>query len=437
MLCGIQAKDIETGKIMEKSASSEPRRVVVTGYGAICSLGENADAIWDAMMDYQVGYRQHTFDDPSIHARYFGFIDDFGHAAMRPFSKKISKMLPLFAKYSLVATHEAIRMAFSDTPLDEIVSPFDRGVILGTGWGGLDTANSNNNEYRAHGISTSFATVMSMCNAATAGITMNWNMRGIQNSPVAACATGTIAIGEAYEAIRSGRAKVMIAGGSESLKEQFNVWSVDVIQALSKEQENTRLACCPFSKGRSGFVLSEGAAVLCLEDYESARARGAKILGEITGYANYSDAYDMTAPAEDMQARVRVINEVCKQAGVQAEQIDYINLHGTSTPLNDVNETRSIKLALGDAAYGIPMSSTKSYTGHLIGAAGSMEAVFCLKAMARGTIPATIHMDQADPECDLNYVPNEHLHGQSLNNVMNLSFGFGGANAGIMLRKVV
>ncbi|WP_028695863.1 beta-ketoacyl-[acyl-carrier-protein] synthase family protein [Pseudomonas cremoricolorata] len=418
------------------STSAAPRRVVVTGYGAICSLGQNVNAIWDAMMDYQVGYRQHSFDDPTIHARYFGFIEDFGRELMRPFPKKISKMLPLFAKYSLVAAHEALSMAYGDTPLDEVVSPFDRGVMLGTGWGGLDTANGNNNEYRAHGISTSFATVMSMCNAATAGVTMHWNMRGVQNSPVAACATGTIAIGEAYEAIRSGRARMMLAGGSESLKEQFNVWSIDVIQALSKEQDNPRLACCPFSKGRSGFVLSEGAAVLCLEDYELAQARGATILGEVTGYANYSDAYDMTAPAEDLLARVQVIEALCRQSGTPATAIDYINLHGTSTPLNDVNEARSIKLALGDAAYAIPMSSTKSYTGHLIGAAGAMETIFCLKAMAQGTVPATVHLDEPDPDCDLNFVPNQHLHAQRLNNTLNLSFGFGGANAGIMLRKV-
>jgi len=420
---------------MDMPVSRAPRRVVVTGYGAISSLGQNSGAIWDGIMNYRVGYRKYDFDDASIHARYFGFIDDFGREAMRPFSKKISKMLPLFAKYSLVAADEAIRMAFGDTRLDDVVSPFDRGVILGTGWGGLDTANSNNNEYRENGITTSFATVMSMCNAATAGITMNWNFRGVQNSPVAACATGTIAIGEAYEAIRSGRAKIMLAGGSESLKEQFNVWSVDVIQALSKEQDEVRKACCPFSKGRSGFVLSEGAAVLCLEDYEVARARGARILGEITGYANYSDAYDMTAPADDMQARVRVIREVCDQADVAAPDIDYINLHGTSTPLNDVNETNAVKEALGDAAYGIPMSSTKSYTGHLIGAAGSLEAVFCLKAIEHGVVPATIHMDEADPDCDLNYVPNVHLQDQRLDNVLNLSFGFGGANAGVMIRR--
>lgn len=420
---------------MNMPAMPQHRRVVVTGYGAISSLGANASDIWDGIMAYRVGYKRYAPDDSSITARYFGFIDEFGRKEMQPFPKKTSKMLPLFAKYSLVAANEAISMAFGDTALDDICSPFDRGVILGTGWGGLDTANTNNNDYRESGVATSFATVMSMCNAATAGVTMNWNFRGVQNSPVAACATGTIAIGEAYEAIRSGRAKVMLAGGSESLKERFNVWSVDVIQALSKEQDDIRRACCPFSQDRSGFVLSEGAAVLCLEDYELARERGARILGEITGYANYSDAYDMTAPAADMLARVRVIRDVCAQAGLTADDIDYVNLHGTSTPLNDVNETNSLKTALGTAVYAIPMSSTKSYTGHLIGAAGSLEAVFCLKAIEHGVIPATIHLDRADPECDLNYVANTHLQQQTVNNALNLSFGFGGANAGIMIAR--
>lgn len=420
---------------MDKPVTPPPRRVAITGYGAISSMGPTADAIWQAIMAYRVGYKRYAHDDPAITARYFGFIDDFGREQMRPFPKKTSKMLPLFAKYCLVAAEEAIRMAFGERGLDDICTPFDRGVMLGTGWGGLDTANTNNNDYRQTGVATSFATVMSMCNAATAGVTMNWNFRGVQNSPVAACATGTIAIGEAYEAIRSGRAKVMLAGGSESLKEQFNVWSVDVIQALSKEQDDIRRACCPFSQDRSGFVLSEGAAVLCLEDYELARQRGARILGEITGYANFSDAYDMTAPAEDMQARVQVIRQVCVQAGVAPEDIGYVNLHGTSTPLNDVNETNALKEALGQAAHAIPMSSTKSYTGHLIGAAGALEAVLCLKAIEHRTIPATIHLDRPDPECDLNYVANQHLHDQHIHNALNLSFGFGGANAGVMIAR--
>lgn len=419
---------------MTLNKSSQGRRVAVTGYGAITSMGREVRQIWNGIMDYQLGYKMIDIGDNSIQARFFGFVD-LDRGAMRPFSKKITKMLSPFAKYGLAAANEAIQMAFGLTHPHERVSPFECGVMLGTGWGGLDAANENVRAYMSDGIATSFATVMSMCNAATAAISMNWNFRGLQNSPVAACASGTVAIGEAYEAIRSGRATIMIAGGSEALKDPFNVWSVDVIQALSKEQNDPRLACCPFSKGRSGFVLSEGAAVLCMEDYEFAKARGAQILGEITGYGNYSDAEDMTAPAEDLQARVQVIRELCRQANVQPEHIDYINLHGTSTPLNDVNETRSVKMALGDAAFGIPMSSTKSYTGHLIGAAGALEAIFCLKVIETGIIPATIHLDNPDPECDLDYVPGIHRQKQRLENVMNLSFGFGGANAGLMIKR--
>jgi 3-oxoacyl-[acyl-carrier-protein] synthase II len=411
------------------------KRVVVTGYGAICALGDSVPQIWDAIMDYRVGYKPHDFDDQSIKAKFFGFIEP-DRKRYAGFSKAVLKMVPEFAKYALVASREALEMAFGPSaPLDSLKSAFDIGAIIGTGWGGVDAVNRNNNDYRACGVSSSFATLQSMSSVGTAVVSMNWNLRGYQNTAVAACATGTMAIGDAFEVIKSGRAKVMLAGGSESLREQFNVWSIDIIQALSKEQADPRRACCPFSAHRSGFVLSEGAAVLCLEEREHAIERGATILGEITGYANYSDAYDMTAPADDLQARRHTIVHALRDAGRHPGQIQYVNLHGTSTPLNDINETRSIKAALGDAAYAIPMSSTKSYTGHLIGAAGSLETIFCLKAMETGTIPATINLDAPDPECDLNYAPNKHLTGQNIDAVLNLSFGFGGANCALVMQK--
>lgn len=412
------------------------RRVVVTGYGALCALGENSTAIWDAIAQYRIGYARTLFDDRSVTAKFFGFVNA-DRKRYAGFSKSVLKMLPEFARYALVASREAIEMAFGPggKPTDH-VSPFEAGAIIGTGWGGADSVNHNNNDYRSSGLASSFSTLMSMHSVGTAAVSLNWQMRGYQNTPVAACATGTMAIGDAYEVIRSGRAKVMIAGGSESLREQFNVWSIDVMRALSKEQDDPRLACCPFNSRRSGFVLSEGAAMLCLEDYDFARARGARILGEITGYSNYSDAFDMTAPAADMLARRMAIERALANAGLHAEQIDYVNLHGTSTPLNDINETASMKAALGDAAYGIPMSSTKSYTGHLIGAAGSLEAIFCLKAMETGMIPATIHLDEPDPECDLNYTPNAHVHGAKVDRTLNLSFGFGGANCAMVFQKV-
>lgn len=411
------------------------KRVVVTGYGAVCALGDNVSEIWAAIMDYRIGYQRVEYADPNIKAKFFGFMTP-NRRRYDGFSKSILKMAPEFAKYALVASREALDMAFGAGAVPtEQVSPFDIGVIIGTGWGGTDSVNMNNNDYRDSGVSTSFATLMSMHSVATGIASLNWNLRGYQNTPIAACATGTMAIGDAYEIIRSGRQTVMLAGGSESLKEQYNVWSIDVTQALSKEQDDPVRACCPFAVERSGFVLSEGAAVLCLEELEHAQARGARILGEITGYANYSDAYDMTAPAEDLGARVRVIEKSLSNAGLLAGDLDYINVHGTSTPHNDLNETRALKAALGAEVAKIPMSSTKSYSGHLIGAAGSLESVICLKAIETGTIPATIHLHNPDPLCDLDYTPNTHRHGQTLDTVMNLSFGFGGANCALVLER--
>lgn len=411
------------------------RRVVVTGYGAICSLGETSEEIWQAILEKRLGYTRTDFADPSLKCKFFGFLSE-RKDRYRLFPKALLKCLPIFAKNALVATQEAITMAFGDSQaFHQSTTAFERGVIVGTGWGGLDTANLNNNDYRQSGMATSFATIMSMNNAATAAISMQWNLRGYQNSPVAACATGAMAIGDAAEIIRSGRAKVMIAGGSESLREQFNVWSIDVMQALSKETTDATQACCPFDKRRSGFVLSEGAAVLCLEDYEFAKARGANILGEITGYANFTDAFDMTAPAEDLQARIETIKHALREAKRSPADISYINAHGTSTPLNDLNETQAIKAALGDAAYEASLSSTKSYTGHLIGAAGAMEAIFCLKAIAGNTIPATANLTVADAACDLDYTPNDHRTNRAVDVTLNLSFGFGGANAALIIER--
>lgn len=417
-------------------AKSDRVRVVVTGFGAVSSMGDQVSDIWRNILDFNVGYSRHEFPDSSIQARFFGFMPE-NRKRYASLPKSLVRLLPDFAKNAMLAAEEAITMAFGEgADLDKHYSPFERAVIIGTGWGGIDAANNNNNAYRDFGLATSFSTLMSMNNAATAAVSMHWKLRGYQNTPVAACATGSMAIGDAAELIKSGRAKMVVAGASESLKEQFNVWAVDVIQALTKEQEDPRRACCPFSSARSGFVLSEGAAVLCLEELESAVARGAPILGEIGGYGNFTDAFDMTAPADDMQARVRAIQDALRFAGKEPEDIHYINAHGTSTPIGDVNENEAIKTALGKAAHDIPVSSTKSYTGHLIAAAGVLEAIFCLKAMETGIVPATNHLDDPDPACDLNYVPNRHLHGQSIDAALNLSFGFGGSNAALVLQRV-
>lgn len=411
------------------------RRVVITGYGAICSLGEDSSEIWQSLLAGRLGYKYQESDEEQMKARFFGFLEP-NRRRYDGFPKSRLKAMPVFAKNALVAAREAITMAFPDgRGLESTYSSFECGAIVGTGWGGLDSANDNNNDYRQTRYSTSYSTVMSMNNAATAALAIHYQLRGYQSTPIAACASGAIAIGDATEVIRSGRAKMMLAGGSESLRERFNVYCIDLIGALSKETSDPARACCPFSKNRSGFILSEGAALLCLEDYYSARARGARILGEVTGYGNFTDSYDLTAPAPDLKARVHAIRAALDDAGLEPHDLDYINAHGTSTPLNDYNESEAVKVALGRDAFAIPISSTKSYTGHLIGAAGALESVLCLKAIEWAAIPATANLHEADPECDLDYVPNEH-RAAAVGRCLNLSFGFGGANAALVIEEI-
>ncbi|WP_175998025.1 beta-ketoacyl-[acyl-carrier-protein] synthase family protein [Burkholderia stabilis] len=409
------------------------RRVVITGYGCVTPLGNDAAECWDSIVNYRCGYRALDTGDASIYAKFFGKVD-IDDKRFRCIPAAVRRALPRFARYAALAANEAIEMAFGHASPAHVYAPTECGVIVGTGWGGLDEAYECHDLYLGTGLGSPLGSLLTMPNVATAACSLIWDLRGYQNTPVAACATGTIAIGDAAEIIRSGRAKMMLAGGAEALNSRTNIWNVDILQALSKEQSDVEKACCPFSKARSGFVLSEGAAVVCLEDFESAVRRGAHILGEVTGYGSYSDARDFTAPAEDMVARVASIHAALRDARIDAKQIDYVNAHGTSTPLNDENETSSIKQALGSAAYRIPVSSTKSYSGHLIAAAGSFETIVCLKTIETGLVPATIHLNEPDPACDLDYVPNCHRQAQ-VNIALNLSFGFGGANAALLLER--
>ncbi|MCW5257149.1 beta-ketoacyl-[acyl-carrier-protein] synthase family protein [Verminephrobacter aporrectodeae subsp. tuberculatae] len=411
-------------------------RVVVTGYGAVTALGETADDSWNSILNKSFGYRMVDDPGPNIRARCFAFLPDRrGRYTWIP--KAILRCLSPFARNAVVAARESLAHAFGDpAAMAEHYAPHERAIIIGTGWGGVDASNSIHADYRDTGLGDAFGSLTTMPSVATGACSILWQMRGYQNTVNAACATGTIAIGDAFELIRSGRARVALAGGSESLKDSTNVWNIDVLSALSKETSDVHRACCPFDRRRSGFVLAEGAAVLCLEELESAVRRGAKILGEVTGYGNFSDASDFTAPSEDMAARILSIETALKQAGRRARDIQYINAHGTSTPLNDLNETNAIKAALGTAAFGIPISSTKSYSGHLISAAGSFETIVCLKAIESGIIPATANLHEPDQNCDLDYVPNEHRHAQSLSVALNLSFGFGGANAALVVERL-
>lgn len=407
-----------------------PRRVVVTGYGAVTPMGMNAAQSWAAMMDYQVGYRHCDKSHAGIQSCFMGLIDD--EPNLKGIPAAIRRRLPRFARLVLGAAREAMEMAFNSASPADYYDLLDCGAIIGSGWAGQDETIVNYDSYISTGLGSPFGCFLSMPNVATAACSLYWGLRGYQNSPIAACATGTIAIGDAFEVIRTGRASMMLAGAGESLRSDLTVWNIDVLRALAREQEDIKKACCPFSLDRNGFVLSEGAAVLCLEEREAALARGAIILGEIKGYGNYSDAFDFTAPAEDKIARVKTIQYALKQAGLAATEIDYINAHGTSTPLNDLNETESIKLALGEAAYSTPLSSTKSYSGHLIAAAGSFESIICLQALQHQLMPATCHLNNPDPACDLDYISEGHRPAK-LQNTLNLSFGFGGANAALVI----
>ncbi|MBH2647635.1 beta-ketoacyl-[acyl-carrier-protein] synthase family protein [Serratia ureilytica] len=407
------------------------RRVVVTGYGAVTALGGNAQQNWQAIMANRLAYRYHDKSAAGIHARFFALLE--AEPALEGVAARVSRRLPRFARLALAAASEAVDMAFSSSFVGpaHVYSSLECGVIIGSGWGGQDEIMQNNADYLQSGMGQLFGCFHAMPNIATAICGQHWQLRGYQSSPAAACATGGIAIGDAFEVIRSGRASMMLAGASESLSGNGAIWNIDALRLLSREQKDITKASCPFSRERSGFVLAEGAAVLCLEEREAALARGATILGEVKGYGNFSDAFDLTAPAEDPQAKVKTIRWALEQAGLGNHEIDYINAHGTSTAQSDVNETAAIKAALGRDAYRTPISSTKSYTGHLLAASGSFEAIVCLQALQQQMMPATCHLHESDPECDLDYIREGHRRGR-LRNVMSLNFGFGGANAALV-----
>ncbi|CAH5439739.1 beta-ketoacyl-[acyl-carrier-protein] synthase family protein [Serratia ureilytica] len=407
------------------------RRVVVTGYGAVTALGGNAPQNWQAIMANRLAYRYHDKSAAGIHARFFALLE--AEPALEGVAARVSRRLPRFARLALAAASEAVDMAFSSSFVGpaHVYSSLECGVIIGSGWGGQDEIMQNNADYLQSGMGQLFGCFHAMPNIATAICGQHWQLRGYQSSPAAACATGGIAIGDAFEVIRSGRASMMLAGASESLSGNGAIWNIDALRLLSREQKDITKASCPFSRERSGFVLAEGAAVLCLEEREAALARGATILGEVKGYGNFSDAFDLTAPAEDPQAKVKTIRWALEQAGLGNHEIDYINAHGTSTAQSDVNETAAIKAALGRDAYRTPISSTKSYTGHLLAASGSFEAIVCLQALQQQMMPATCHLHESDPECDLDYIREGHRRGR-LRNVMSLNFGFGGANAALV-----
>ena len=409
------------------------RRVVVTGLGVVSALGTGVEKNWDALMAGRSGIDLITkFDASGFPTQIAGEVKDFnGEDYM---AKKELKKMDLFIQYALAAADEAMQ----DSGLQITEENAERvGVLVGAGLGGLPAIEKYHQAMLEGGYKkiSPFFIPMLIINLAPGQISMKYGAKGPNVSSVSACATGTHSIGDAYHMIARGDADAMIAGGAESTITALGIGGFNVMRALSTRNDDPQASSRPFEKNRDGFVMAEGAGLLVLEEYEAAKARGAKIYGELCGYGLTADAHHLTAPAPGGEGASRCMKMAMKNAGVTEEEVDYINAHGTSTPFNDLYETMAIKTTLGDHAYKTMVSSTKSMTGHALGAAGGLEAVFALLAMDRGAVPPTINYQEPDPECDLDYVPNEARQAE-VKVAMSNSFGFGGTNATLLFRKI-
>ncbi|HMN01295.1 MAG TPA: beta-ketoacyl-ACP synthase II [Geobacter anodireducens] len=409
------------------------RRVVVTGVGAVSPLGVGNAANWDALVSGTSGIGHITrFDASDLPVRIAGEVKGFDPEQY--IDKKEVKKMDLFIQYAMAAAHYAME----DSGLKITEENAERtGVLVGAGLGGLPTIE----KYHAamleggHKKISPFFIPMLIINLAPGHISIKYGAKGPNLSSVSACATGTHSIGDAYHMIRRGDADAMIAGGTESTVTPLGIGGFVVMKALSTRNDDPAAASRPFEKNRDGFVLAEGAGIVVLEEYEAAKKRGAKIYAEIVGYGLTGDAYHLTAPAPEGEGAARCMKMALNNAGVRPEEVDYINAHGTSTPFNDYYETLAVKSVFGDHAKKVMVSSTKSMTGHLLGAAGGVEAVFTLMAMDKGVIPPTINYLEQDPECDLDYVPNTARE-KSITYALSNNFGFGGTNATLLFKKV-
>ncbi len=409
------------------------RRVVVTGVGLVSPLGTGVEKNWQALTNGVSGIDRITrFDASELPTQIAGEVKDF--IAEDWIDKKEIKKMDLFIQYSLAAAE----MAMQDSGLKITEENAEMvGVLVGAGLGGLPTIEKYHAAMMEGGYKkvSPFFIPMLIINLAPGHISIRFGAKGPNLSSVSACATGTHSIGDAYRMIQRGDADAMIAGGTESTVTPLGVGGFNVMRALSTRNDDPKAASRPFEKNRDGFVLAEGAGIVVLEEYEGAKKRGAKIYGEVCGYGLSADAYHLTAPAPEGEGAARCMKMALRTAGVNPEAVDYINAHGTSTPFNDLYESKAIKSTFGSHCKKLMVSSTKSMTGHLLGAAGGIEAVFSLLAMERGVVPPTINYQEPDPECDLDYVPNEARQAK-VNIAISNSFGFGGTNATLLFKKI-
>jgi 3-oxoacyl-[acyl-carrier-protein] synthase II len=401
-------------------------RVVVTGIGCVSPLGLDVASTWKGIVEGQSGVAPITqFDTSEFKTTFAAEVKGFD--AEEQLGRRDARRMDRFTQFAVVSTTQAMqdsKLEITDSNRDSI------GVIIGTGIGGIGTLFDEILKFGDRGArwTSPFLVPMMLPDMAAGQVAIQLGLRGPNMAVVTACASSANAIGEATEIIRRGQATMMVAGGAEAAIVPIAVSGFNAMDAISKRNEDPAGASRPFDLDRDGFVIGEGAASLILESYDHAQDRGAPILAEVLGYAANNDAFHITAPAENGSGAALCMRSALADAELGVDDIDYINAHGTSTSLNDKSETAAIKTIFGERAYDVPISSTKSMTGHLLGAAGALESIFCIKALQDGVLPPTINYTTPDPECDLDYVPNE-ARKASPHYAMTNSFGFGGHNA--------
>ena len=404
------------------------RRVVITGASVVTALGCQLDEFWDGLCAGKSGVGPiRRFDARDYKVRFAGELSDFEAADHSDMSGKDLKRLDRFSQFALVAAEHAIRNSGIDFAAGD---PYRHGVLIGSGIGGLHEIEVNHEKLFDRGPSrvSAFMIPKLMVNAASGNVSVRWGLRGPNSAVATACASATNAIGDAFKLIQTDVADVMVTGGSEAAITPMGLSGFARMNALSTRNDSPERASRPFDSGRDGFVLAEGAGILVIEEYEYARRRGAPILCEVLGYGMTADASHITAPDPEGRGAARAISGALRDAGLNPEDIDYINAHGTSTPLGDVAETVAIKSVFNAHARKLAVSSTKSQIGHLLGASGGVEAIVCALALKNQVAPPTINLDEPDAQCDLDYVPHEARR-MRIDRVLKNSFGFGGHNA--------
>ena len=409
------------------------RRVVITGLGAVTPLGNNVPALWASLVAGQCGIEKITHFDPSaFDTQIAAEVKDFSAAQSFP-SPKEARRADRFTQFGVTAAHQALL----DSGLDLQKANRDEiGVFIGSGIGGLATTEEQHKILlqKGPGRLSPFMIPMLILNMASGLFSMFYKLRGPNVATCSACATANHAIGEAWRTLKMGDAQVMFAGGSEATIVSLGIGGFCAMKAMSTRNEEPHRASRPFDVDRDGFVMGEGAGVVVLEDLDHAKARGARIYCELLGYGNTADANHMTAPAPFGEGAARCMKMALRNAGLNPEDIDYINAHGTSTPQGDICETQAIKTVFGNCARQVAVSSTKGATGHMLGAAGAVEMAICVKAIEQQVVPPTLNLDNPDPLCDLDYVPHT-ARARRVNAIINNSFGFGGHNACLVASK--